>query len=53
MSSLKKDMKTESAALEKARGAQASARAEVMSKEKRIKKAEKARDAKVRHRSDP
>jgi structural maintenance of chromosome 1 len=50
LSRLKKDLKGESTALEKAREAQAVARADVMSKEKRIKKAEKARDNKVRIR---
>lgn len=44
---LKKELRTELAALSKARETQAAARSAVMSKEKKIKKAEKAVDEKA------
>ena len=47
LSGLKKAFKTESDVLTKSRSAQAAARADVMSKEKKIKKAEKALENKV------
>jgi structural maintenance of chromosome 1 len=47
VSGLKKEKKTHDTALNKARETQAAARSEVLSKEKKIKKADKAVDKKA------